>query len=70
MKHFNIWQWADFARALGGHRSGGDGHASAPGCARCEQIVNVLRSVDSTARGEADYEPPAARDPTCACAIR
>ncbi len=59
MKHFNIWQWTDYARALGDDvaRAAMDTHLSA-GCARCQRIVNVLRGVDSTARGEAGYEPP------------
>ena len=59
MKHFNIWQWTDYARALGDSaaRAAMDKHLSS-GCARCERIVNVLRGVDSTARGEAGYEPP------------
>jgi len=59
MKHFNIWQWADYARVLGDDavRAAMETHLSA-GCARCLRIVNVLRGVDAIARGEAGYEPP------------
>ena len=59
MKHFNIWQWTDYARVLGNDvvRAAMEAHLSA-GCARCQRIVNVLRGVDTIARGEAGYEPP------------
>jgi hypothetical protein len=59
MKHFNIWQWSDYARVLADEvtRSAMETHLSA-GCARCQRIVSVLRGVDSLARGEAGYEPP------------
>jgi len=60
MKHFSIWQWTDYVRVLGdeGARSAMEAHLSS-GCARCQRTVNVLRRVAATARGEADYEPPA-----------
>lgn len=59
MKHFSIWQWTDYVRVLGDDvdRSAMASHLSS-GCARCQRTVNVLRGVVSTARGEADYEPP------------
>jgi hypothetical protein len=59
MKHFGIWQWADFVRDLGEQetRSAMAMHLSS-GCPRCQRIVNVLRSVAVTARSEFDYEPP------------
>jgi hypothetical protein len=59
MKHFSIWQLADYARALGDDtaRAAMETHLAA-GCARCQRIVNVLRRVASTAQGEADHEPP------------
>jgi hypothetical protein len=60
MKHFNIWQWTDFARGLvesGADRSAMEMHLSSP-CPRCERIVNVLRAVAVTARAEATFEPP------------
>jgi hypothetical protein len=59
MKHFNIWQWTDYARILGDDvlRAAMETHLAA-GCARCQRLVNVLRGVDSMARGEAGCEPP------------
>jgi anti-sigma factor RsiW len=59
MKHFSIWQWTDYVRVLGDDvtRSAMDAHLTS-GCARCQRTVNVLRGVASTARDEADYEPP------------
>lgn len=60
MKHFSIWQWTDYVRALAeeGTRSAMEAHLSS-GCARCQQTVTVLSSLAATARGEAGYEPPA-----------
>jgi hypothetical protein len=59
MKHFGIWQWVDFVRDLGEEdaRSAMATHLSSP-CLRCQRIVNVLRGVSLTARGELNYEPP------------
>ena len=59
MKHFGIWQWVDFIRDLGDveARSAMASHLSSP-CPRCQRIVNVLRRVAVTARGEFDYQPP------------
>lgn len=59
MKHFSLWQWADFARGLGEEvtRSAMEAHLSSR-CSRCQRVVNVLRNVAVTARREADYEPP------------
>ena len=59
LKHFNIWQWADFVRGLGEEetRSAMASHLSSH-CARCQRIVNVLGGVALTARGELVYEPP------------
>src|SRR4029079_16696391 len=59
MKHFNIWQWADYARGLanGADRSAMDAHLSS-GCARCARTVGTFRSVAALAGGEAANEPP------------
>jgi len=59
MKHFDIWQWVDFARGLGDDvaRSAMEMHLST-GCQRCQPIVDVMRGVAATARLEAGYEPP------------
>jgi hypothetical protein len=59
MKHFSIWQWADFARGPGEEatRSAMEAHLASQ-CARCQRIVHVLRGVAATARGEIAYEPP------------
>lgn len=59
MKHFGIWQWADFVRDLGEKeaRSAMATHLSSR-CPRCQRIVDVLRGVAVTAQGERDYEPP------------
>jgi hypothetical protein len=58
MKHFSIWQWADYVRGLGEgeSRSAMDAHLSS-GCRRCGRIVDVMRSVAVTAQGERDFEP-------------
>lgn len=60
MKHFSIWQWTDYVRALAneGTRSAMEAHLSS-GCAGCQQTVTVLSGLAATARGEAGYEPPA-----------
>jgi hypothetical protein len=59
MKHFSVWQWADFVRDLGEEetRSAMETHLSSC-CSRCQRIVDVLRRVAATARGESGYEPP------------
>jgi hypothetical protein len=59
MKHFSIWQWTDYARAVGDDvvRAAMATHL-AGGCARCQRIANVLRRAASTAHAEADSEPP------------
>jgi hypothetical protein len=59
MKHFNIWQWADYARGLAGgvDRSAMDAHL-ASGCARCARTASTFRSVAAIAGGEARHEPP------------
>ena len=60
MKHFSIWQWVDFVRDVGEEdaRAAMAAHLASD-CSRCERIVNVLRRIAVTARGEAGYEPPA-----------
>jgi len=60
MKHFSIWQWTDYVRALADEvtRSAMEAHLSS-GCARCQQTVTMLSGVAATARGEAGYDPPA-----------
>jgi len=59
MKHFDIWEWADYARGLGGdaQRLAMDAHLSS-GCARCARTANTFRSVAATAGAEAAHEPP------------
>lgn len=59
MKHFSIWQWADFVRGLGedAARSEMDAHLASR-CSRCQRIVHLLRRVAVAAHGEAGYEPP------------
>ena len=59
MKHFNIWQWTDYARGLADevHRPAMDAHLSS-GCARCARTASTLRSVTAIAGGEAGHEPP------------
>ena len=59
MKHFNIWEWADYARGLGAdvHRSAMDAHLSS-GCARCARTANTFRGVTAIAGAEASHEPP------------
>ena len=59
MKHFNIWQWADYARGLADDidRSAMDAHLSS-GCKRCTRTASTFRSVAAIAGGEAGLEPP------------
>src|SRR5438045_900511 len=59
MKHFDIWEWTDYARGLtdGAHRSAMDAHLSS-GCARCARTARTLHSVSAIAGGEAGLEPP------------
>jgi len=59
MKHFNIWQWTDYARGLSNEadRAALDAHLSS-GCARCARTASTFRSVTVMAGGEAGNEPP------------
>jgi hypothetical protein len=59
MKHFDIWQWADYVRGLAdaAHRSAMDAHLSS-GCARCARTASTFRSVAAIAGAEAGCEPP------------
>lgn len=59
MKHFDIWQWADFVRGLGDNvaLSGMETHLSS-GCRRCQNTVATLRGVVEAAQADAQYEPP------------
>jgi len=59
MKHFNLWQWVDYARGLSGEvdRAAMDAHLSS-GCARCSRTARTFRSVTAIAGGEAGNEPP------------
>src|SRR6188768_166412 len=59
MKHFNIWQWADYARGLADDipRAAMDAHL-ASGCARCARTANTFRSLTAVAAGEFGHEPP------------
>src|SRR5688572_21136116 len=58
MKHFDIWEWADFVRGLGdrGVRSRMQAHQSE--CPRCEKTAGTLRDIVAAARADADYDPP------------
>ena len=58
MRHFDIWQWTDYARGLvaGVDRSPMDAHLFS-GCQRCQRTVNVLRGVAAAARGETGPPP-------------
>lgn len=59
MKHFSIWQWADFVRGLGdaATRTAMDAHLSSP-CQRCQRVADTLGRVASIAQTESAYEPP------------
>lgn len=59
MKHFTIWQLADFARGLGDEtaRVAVQTHLSS-GCSRCERAVTVMQGVALVAGAEANNEPP------------
>ena len=59
MKHFNIWQWADYARGLAGEvdRQAMDAHLSS-GCKRCARTASTFSTVTAIAGGEAGLEPP------------
>jgi hypothetical protein len=59
MKHFDIWEWADYVRGLADdvHRPAMDAHLSS-GCARCARTASTFRSVTAIAGGEAGHEPP------------
>jgi hypothetical protein len=59
MKHFDIWQWADYARGLSGavDRAAMDAHLSS-GCARCARTASTFRNVSVIAGAEAANEPP------------
>jgi hypothetical protein len=59
MKHFDIWQWADYARGLSAEvdRAAMDAHLSS-GCARCALTASTFHSVTAIASGEAGNEPP------------
>jgi len=59
MKHFNIWQWTDYARGLSdaADRAAMDAHLSS-GCARCARTASTFRSVSLIAGREAANEPP------------
>lgn len=59
MKHYTIWDWADFVRGVAEDkaRAAMQAHLSS-GCSRCERTVRVLSAVSDAARGEAHYDPP------------
>jgi hypothetical protein len=59
MKHFNIWQWADYARGLSAapERAAMDAHLSS-GCARCARTASTFRRVTALAGLEPGNEPP------------
>jgi hypothetical protein len=59
MKHFTIWDWADFARGVVDQtaRTTMQAHLSS-GCSPCERTVRLLRGVSAAARSEGQYAPP------------
>jgi len=59
MKHFNIWQLADFARGLGDDATtlAVQTHL-ASGCSRCERSVKTMKGVALVARAGIGSEPP------------
>src|SRR2546427_12760109 len=59
MKHYTIWDWADFVRGVAEDkaRAAMQAHLSS-GCSPCERTVRVLSAVTNAARGEAQYDPP------------
>src|ERR1043165_5573059 len=59
IQHFDIWQWADYARGLSDEvaRSAMDAHLSS-GCARCARTASIFRSVTAVAAGEPGQAPP------------
>lgn len=58
MKHFTIWDWADFARGMADEKSAAAMQAHLSGCSRCERTVRTLRGVSAVARNESRNEPP------------
>jgi hypothetical protein len=58
MKHFTVWDWAEFVGNAGepGGRAGMTAHLD--GCARCQRTVATLRTVTDLAQREHGYEPP------------
>jgi hypothetical protein len=58
-KHFDVWQWADYARGLTAEvdRAAMAAHL-ASGCARCARTASTFRSAASIAGAEAGNEPP------------
>lgn len=60
MKHFDLWQWADFVRDLASPAVQAEmaAHLSS-GCTRCERNAATLKAVADVALSEAQYEPPA-----------
>lgn len=59
MKHYTIWDWADFVRGVAEDpaRAAMQAHLSS-GCSRCERTARVLSALSNAARGEAQYDPP------------
>jgi hypothetical protein len=59
MKHFEISEWADFARGLvpPSRREAMSGHLAA-GCRKCRRTADVLREVAPLAAAESRYEAP------------
>lgn len=59
MKHFDLWQWADFVRGLADPALQAAMAAHLSGCAQCQRNAEMLKAVAGAARSEAQYEPPA-----------
>jgi hypothetical protein len=59
MRHFAIEQWVDLARGTSSDadRAAMESHL-ASGCARCHEVVAVLKGMTVIARAEKDCEPP------------
>jgi hypothetical protein len=59
MKHHDLGQWVDFVRGVVSEAGRIDMEAHLISCRQCGQMVERLRWAASTARADADREPPA-----------
>ena len=58
MKHFTVWDWADFVGSTGEPALRTQMTAHLAGCARCQRMVMTLRTVADVAQREHAYEAP------------